>query len=228
MTLTPEEIVSYELKQTVRGYSVAQVDELLDRLADQVEAAQLEQARLTDRLHAAEARLEATQETESTLNRTLVTAQQAAERTVQEAREEADALLARAREEADRIEQDARAEAERVLAEAQQGATREAEEARRRRAALQERIDELEQRERRYRQHLRELLETQLTDLEQLEDVDASGPAAPGDTAAVAGPEEQNPPGGERHGLKVRVHDRGADDQDPESPLGSPTRPGEE
>lgn len=247
MDLTPEEIVSYDLKQSVRGYSVAQVDELLDLLADQVEAAQQEQERLTARLREAEARLEDTQETESTLKRTLVTAQQAAERSLQDAREEADALLARAREEADQIEQDARQEAERVLADARASATREAEEARRRRAALQERVDELVERERRHRRRLRELLERELADLEQLGPVDdesgaatdgledrseppmaTSAPPSSGDAddetpaSAPAGP-----PDHEGHGLTVRVHGR-AGGPDDDSPLESAPLPGEE
>lgn len=254
MTLTPEEIVSYDLKQSVRGYSVAQVDELLDRLADQVEAEQHERERLAARVREAETRLEATQETESTLKRTLVTAQQAAERSLEEAREEADALLARAREEAGRIEEDARLEAERVLADARARATREAEEARRRRAALQERVDELVERERRHRQRLRELLERELAELEQLEEVDgadevpgtASGedaagqwghdaiPSAPAESGTTG--HEDDPvsrPGGEdssgpgSHGLTVRVHDRPGD-RDDDSPLGSASLPGEE
>lgn len=237
MTLTPEEIVSYDLKQSVRGYSVAQVDELLDRLADQVEADQLEHQRLAEQLQEAQARLEATQETESTLKRTLVTAQQAAERSLQEARDEADEILARAREQATQIEADARDEAERVLADARASATREAEEARRRRAALEERIDELVERERRHRQRLRELLERELAELEQLDEAEADG-LAPEPVAASAAPDAHpDPPGGapgvgdpggaEAQGLTVRVHGRAGDRTD-DSPLGSASLPGEE
>jgi cell division initiation protein len=240
MDLTPEEIVSYDLKQSVRGYSVAQVDELLDRLADQVEAAQQEQARLSTRLREAEERLEATQETEATLKRTLITAQQAAERSLQEAEDEAAAMLDRAREEAGEVEQDARQEAERVLADARASASREAEEARRRRAALQERIDELVERERRHRAHLRELLEHQLAELERLGPLDDALGDDIGDTYAVveesAGRDEasqglaessdadRSP---EHPGLTVRVHDR-AGGSDDDSPLGSAHPPGEE
>ena len=252
MDLTPEEIVSYDLKQSVRGYSVAQVDELLDRLADQVEAAQQEQERLLVRLREAEARLEATQETESTLKRTLITAQQAAERSLQEAKDEAEAMLDRARQEAAEVEQDARQAAERVLADARASAAREAEEARRRRAALQERVDELVERERRHRAHLRELLERQLADLEQLGPIegDADGAGVDDDRLgadtmpderfswdeetsgvedvaqeSVEEPGADRPPEGQ--GLTVRVHDR-AGGPGGDSPLGSAHPPGEE
>ncbi len=250
MDLTPEEIVSYDLKQSVRGYSVAQVDELLDLLADQVEAAQQEQERLTARLRDAEARLAATQETESTLQRTLITAQQAAERSLQEAKDEAEAILGRARQEASEVEQDARQQAERVLADARASAAREAEEARRRRAALQERVDELVERERRHRAHLRELLERQLAELDQLGPIEDDlgnaigdefgarpGPGetfsadeeTAGDDEASQGPPED--PGANRplegQGLTVRVHDR-AGGSDEDSPLGSAHPPGEE
>ena len=251
MDLTPEEIVSYDLKQSVRGYSVAQVDELLDRLADQVEAGQQERERLLARLREAEARLEATQETESTLKRTLITAQQAAERSLQEAKDEAEAMLDRARQEAAEIEQDARQAAERVLADARASATREAEEARRRRAALQERVDELVERERRHRAHLRELLERQLADLEQLGPIEDDAGGAVGEdglgadtmpddrsswdeeTSALeeAAQESVEEPGAGRppqgQGLTVRVHDR-AGGPGGDSPLGSAHPPGEE
>jgi cell division initiation protein len=237
MDLTPEEIVTYDLKQSVRGYSVAQVDELLDRLADQVEAAQQEQERLATRLREMEERLEATQETESTLKRTLITAQQVAERSLQEAKDEAEAILDRARQEAGEVEQDARQEAERVLADARASASREAEEARRRRAALQERIDELVERERRHRAHLRELLEHQLAELDRLGPVEDDLVGDAGDTSSLSeesaerdapspGPAEADRPM-EGQGLTVRVHDRAGGPGD-DSPLGSEHPPGEE
>jgi cell division initiation protein len=245
MSLTPEEIVSYDLKQTVRGYSVAQVDELLDRLADQVEAAQHEQERLAGRVRETEASLEANQETESTLKRTLVTAQQAAERALQEAREEADALLAAAREEARTLREEARASAEQTLAEARESASREAEEARRRRAALQERIDDLLAREDRYRQQVRDVLVSQLEELDALPGVDralehgtpTSAPQADprpadehdepaGGNAPVAAQEsDQTSPQAPASGLTVRVHGRPGGDQDQRSPLGSASPP---
>lgn len=234
MGLSPEEIVSYELKQAVRGYSVPQVDELLDQLADQVEAEQLERERLTARLRDAEARLEASQETESTLQRTLVTAQQAAERSLQEAQREADELLERGREQACRIEDEAVEQRETLLNEVRELASRETEEARRRRAALQERVDDLLARERRHRTRLRELLERELDELDRLP---APGEDASDETGAETVPghrgEVDTPPTGtgagdveeqptEAHGLRVRVHQR-VDDQDSDSPLGSPS-----
>lgn len=237
MALTPEEIVSYDLKQAVRGYAISQVDDLLDQLADQVEAEQLERERLAAQLREAEHRLEASQETESMLKRTLVTAQEAAERSLQEARDEAEELLDRAREQARTLEEEAQRESARVLDEARGMATREAEEARSRRAALQERVDDLIERERAHRTRLRELLERQLRELEQLEasgdpgaDV-AAGEAAADDAvvddgfagfAHAAEPagehHEEHPP--ESHGLRVRAHEH-AGDPPSDSPLGS-------
>jgi DivIVA domain-containing protein len=209
MALTPEEIVGYDLKQSVRGYSVAQVDDLLDQLADQVEAAQQQQERLTARLREAEQRLEATQETESTLKRTLITAQQAAERSLQEAKDEAEAMLDRARQEAAEVEQDARQEAERVLADARASASREAEEARRRRAALQERVDELVERERRHRAHLRELLEHQLAELERMGPLEDDLASAVGDEETGRAPGSRTRVRRRRPRLSARRHRRG-------------------
>jgi DivIVA domain-containing protein len=55
--LSPDDIVGYEFRQQkVRGYDVEQVDDLLDRLADQVEATDRELDDLRARLRDAEAR----------------------------------------------------------------------------------------------------------------------------------------------------------------------------
>lgn len=233
MALTPEEIVSYDLKQSVRGYAISQVDDLLDQLADQVEAEQFERDRLVAQLREAEGRLEESQETESMLKRTLLTAQQAAERSLQEARDEAAELIEQAREQARTLEEEARLQSARVLDEAREMAAREVEETRRRRAALQERVDDLVERERRHRTRLRELLEGQLRDLDQLEAVaDSEEAGESGETDDdVAADEffsgsveadrtpEPSPP--EAHGLRVRVHGQPGDSPS-DSPLGSP------
>lgn len=213
MALTPEEIATYELKQTLRGYSVTQVDELLDQLADQVEAAEQERERLVAELREAEAHAEQSQEAESTLTRTLVTAQQAAERSVEEARREAEAIVERAREEAVEIEAQAREEAERRLAEARDEAAREIEEARRHRAALEERLDELVERERAYRARLRDVLTSELEELDRLAPV---GPDEEGTSSS-----EEQEEGSERDARR-RGHDPGQP-----SPLGSAALPHE-
>lgn len=54
--LSPDDVVNYPLKQAVRGYSVSQVDELLDRVADELERLHLELVDTRRRLQEAEAR----------------------------------------------------------------------------------------------------------------------------------------------------------------------------
>jgi DivIVA domain-containing protein len=116
--LNPESIVSYRFKQAIRGYAVDEVDALLDRLADQVERHLAELDAMRERLTAAEAAAETTRETEATLQRTLVVAQQAADRTIADAETQAAAERAAATEDAERLRSEAEGEAERVRREA--------------------------------------------------------------------------------------------------------------
>jgi DivIVA domain-containing protein len=142
VALTAEQIRSHGFRQTLRGYAVGEVDELVDRLADQTERTDRELDELRQRLRATEARLAEALETEGTLKRTLLIAQQAAERTLDEARAEAAALRteaerevtdqlaageqqrAAADEDAARIRADAQAEADRIRIDAQADADR--------------------------------------------------------------------------------------------------------
>lgn len=131
MGLTAEQIRSHGFRQGLRGYAVGEVDELVDRLADQAERADRDLAELRQRLRSTEARLAEALETEGTLKRTLLIAQQAAERTLDEARNDAAALRAEAEREvtdqltaADERRATADEEAARVTDEAQEAATR--------------------------------------------------------------------------------------------------------
>lgn len=107
LVLGPDEIVNYPLRKATRGYSVGEVDDLLDQLAVQTQD-------LLERLHEVEDErdrlrdeLSEASEAESVLKRTLVTAQRAAEASVAEAREEAEQLRARARERVEEVIQEA-------------------------------------------------------------------------------------------------------------------------
>lgn len=170
MPLTPDEIVNYQLKQAVRGYSVKQVDELLDEVADEIERLNAALAEAQLRARDAESRAEEFTETESTLKRTLVTAQRAAEETLAEAEQRAEEML-----------EEARLESERLLADAENTAA----ETRRTRDAelvdIERRIDDLRQRERAHREELRRAVESQLAELERLDalavEAEAAAPA---------------------------------------------------
>jgi cell division initiation protein len=218
MALTPEEIVGYDLKQSVRGYSVAQVDDLLDQLADQVEAADARIEELTQRLRRADERLREASETEAALKRTLVTAQQTAERTVADAQHEADRIMAEAQREAEQVREAAVEEHERLRAETRERLAAEVEEARLQRAAIEERIDALGARERQLRERLRRELQQQLAQLEATElTAEQSDPVMRGERGPHHPPRESETPSG----LTVRVHGTGAEGSP--APLGSAT-----
>jgi DivIVA domain-containing protein len=188
VSLSPDDIVNYEFRQQkVRGYDVEQVDDLLDRLADQVERTDREVDDLRRRLRESEARLAAALETESTLKRTLVTAQDAAERALAEAREQADELRETAERAIDEQLARAREEARTLVADAQREAGTELETARQQRAAVEARIEALRALEQRHRTSLERYLRAQLDQLEQLA-ADADAPSnAPAPDAVSTG-----------------------------------------
>jgi DivIVA domain-containing protein len=183
VTLSPDDIVGYEFRQQkVRGYDVDEVDDLLDRLADQVERTDQELADLRRRLREAEARLGSALETESTLKRTLVTAQEAAERALADAREQADEL----RETAERAIDDqlarAREEATTLVTRAQHQARAELEQARSQRIAVEGRLAALRALEDRHRRSLERHLRAQLDQLTAMDtdpDLPSHAPVPP-------------------------------------------------
>ena len=124
MELSPDDIVGYRFKQSLRGYSIEEVDELLDRLADQVERMAAELAVARQKAQEAEAQTAAIRETEATLQRTLVVAQQAAERNLADAAAQAEATLATASADAERLRREAEEDIARRRSEAEAGAAR--------------------------------------------------------------------------------------------------------
>jgi cell division initiation protein len=205
MSLSPDDIVGYEFRQQkVRGYDVSQVDDLLDRLADQVERTDRELDDLRRRLRESEARLASALETETTLKRTLVTAQDAAERALTEAREQADELRETAERAIDEQLARAREEARTLVTDAQREARSELETARQQRAAIERRLASLRELEQRHRSSLERHLRAQLDQLDQLardEDApsnspapDASSPRRPPSAPAEHGPAASEAP----------------------------------
>ena len=183
MALNPDDIVSYEFKQALRGYAISEVDDLLDRLADQVERDERDRDELRQRLRDTEARLASALETESMLKRTLITAQQAADRSMADAREQADELrVASEREVMEQLRQ-ANAEADRIVAEAHQTAQAELDGARRELADLSARLVELRQLNEQHRSHMRHYLSDQLATLDELAPIP---PTSVGTGATVA------------------------------------------
>jgi cell division initiation protein len=173
VALSPEDIVNHEFRQALRGYAIPEVDDLLDRVADQLERAQADIDDLRLRLQQAEARLGAALETEATLKRTFVTAQQAAEQALDGAREQAEELRRVAEREVLEQLRRAQAEAERLVTEARSSAEEELRQAREQRAAMVAEVAALAELERRQRATLRQQLQGYLAAL------DGSGTASP-------------------------------------------------
>jgi cell division initiation protein len=169
VALSPEDIVNHEFKQALRGYAVQEVDDLLDRLADQLERAERDIADLRQRLGDADARLAEALATESSLKRTLITAQDAAQRTMDDAQAHADTLRSDADREANERLEDALARSASMLEEAESEADTIRSSYRGEQEAAASRVAELAAIEDRYRTQLRRLLERQLAELEVLE-----------------------------------------------------------
>ena len=178
MRLTPDDIVNYPLKQSVRGYNVAQVDALLDQIADQLHEMATELEETHRRLDRAQGRLAEAAETEATLKRTLIAAQRAAEQSVGQARTRATELRGAAEREAETLLEEARLEAEELRVAALKAARAEEKEIRERRRELRQQVEALRVFERDYRARLRELLDEQLHRLD--ETVATGQPSLPG------------------------------------------------
>ncbi len=160
--MTPDEIVNHPLKTGVRGYNIGQVDELLDLVADEVEHLQGEVATLRQAVAAAELRVNEASETETTLKRTLITAQRAAEQSIEEARERAASILDEARRDAADVVHDAEMQSEQHRVTAAQAARTDEIQLRDRRRDLERHIEALRVFEQEYRARLRRHIESQL------------------------------------------------------------------
>lgn len=167
MSRTADEIRDVDLRQSVRGYNIDQVDDLLDEIADDLERVTAERDALQRRLATVEEELAEARELEQTLKRTLVHAQRAAEQTVDDARTQADELLAAARRDAAEERDEARREADRLRVEATESARADVDELHRRKAALEDEIESLRRFEQDYRTHLGGSIRSLLARLEE-------------------------------------------------------------
>lgn len=173
MALSPEDIVNHEFKQRLRGYAVQEVDDLLDRLADQLERAEHDIADLRQRVIEADARLTQALATESSLKRTLITAQDAAQRTIDAAETHAETVRAETERKVTERLDEAIARSTAMVQEAESEASTTRASHRAEREATATRVAQLAAIEERYRTQVRALLEYQLGEIERLE---ATGP----------------------------------------------------
>lgn len=121
MEITPRELRDVEIREAFRGYSRDEVNELLERAAATLDAADERVRQMSERLNTAQSETGHTRETEDILHRTLLLAQRAADEAVNEA-------AAKARQMVD----DAEIQSRRLIADAEADARRRGESERRR------------------------------------------------------------------------------------------------
>lgn len=114
MPLTPLDIQNKEFKRGFRGYSEEQVDEFLDELTRDYEAALGECKGLRQELTKAQDELERFRSIKDTLNNTLVTAQQNADEVRASARKEAELIVKEAQMRATQLIDEAQGEVGRI------------------------------------------------------------------------------------------------------------------
>ncbi|MBC2580643.1 DivIVA domain-containing protein [Clostridium sp. DJ247] len=103
MRITAMEITSKEFKKAIRGYNADEVDEFLDRIAENYEALYKENSSLKEKLSNIEERMNHYNKMESTIQNTLLLAQNASEQARENAKKESELILKNANEAAQRI-----------------------------------------------------------------------------------------------------------------------------
>jgi len=113
MEITPRELRDVEIRESFRGYSRDEVNELLERAAATIDAANERMQQLSERLSAVQSETGHTRETEDILHRTLLLAQRAADEAVGEATAKSRQMLDDAEMQSRRLIADAEADARR-------------------------------------------------------------------------------------------------------------------
>lgn len=103
MKITAMEITNKEFKKTIRGYSPDEVDEFLDKIAEDYENLYKENSTLKEKLSNIEDKIEHYNKMESTIQNTLLLAQNAAEQARENAKKESDLIVKNANDTAQRI-----------------------------------------------------------------------------------------------------------------------------
>ncbi|HEY5171939.1 MAG TPA: DivIVA domain-containing protein, partial [Acidimicrobiia bacterium] len=113
MEITARELRDIEIHSEIRGYSRDEVNDLLERAAASIDAANQRVTQLQERLTSAQGESGRTHETEDILHRTLLLAQRAADEAVAEATAKSRQMLDEAEMSSRRLVADAEAEARR-------------------------------------------------------------------------------------------------------------------
>lgn len=103
MKLTPMDINNKEFKKGLRGYNSDEVDEFLDEVVDNYEELYKENANLKEKLANLNEKVEHYSKIESTIQNTLLLAQNAAEQAKNSAKKEAEFMIKNANETAQKV-----------------------------------------------------------------------------------------------------------------------------
>jgi len=103
MKITAMDISNKEFKKVIRGYSSDEVDEFLDKIAEDYEVLYKENSSLKEKTYALNERLEHFSKMEETIHNTLVLAQNSAEQAKLSAQKEAELILRGANESSKQI-----------------------------------------------------------------------------------------------------------------------------
>ncbi|MBW6410919.1 DivIVA domain-containing protein [Clostridium weizhouense] len=103
MKLTPMDITNKEFKKGIRGYNIEEVDEFLEEIVNNYEELYKENSNLKEKLTNINEKVEHYSKIESTIQNTLVLAQNAAEQAKSSAQKEAELILKNANETAQKV-----------------------------------------------------------------------------------------------------------------------------
>ncbi|MCY6370345.1 DivIVA domain-containing protein [Clostridium ganghwense] len=103
MIITSMDINNKEFKKSLRGYDCDEVDEFLDKIAEDYETLYKENSGLKEKLELSEERIKHYSKIESTIQNTLLLAQNAAEQARESAQSEADLIIKKANDSAQKI-----------------------------------------------------------------------------------------------------------------------------
>jgi cell division initiation protein len=117
MSLTPIDIQNKEFNRSIRGFSPAEVDEFLDRVAKEMENLIKENMTCREQLSHVKDKLNHYHKLEETLHNAIIVAQETAEEVKRNAAKEAELIRREADRDAARIMDEARYKASRILAE---------------------------------------------------------------------------------------------------------------
>jgi cell division septum initiation protein DivIVA len=185
MEISSRELRDMEIKAAVRGYDRDDVNDILERAADTIDAANERVQQMTERLATAQTEAGRTRETEDVLHRTLLLAQRAADEAVAEATAKARQMLDDADLQARRLVADSEAEARRKGESERRRLEEEIIELASRRDALLADVEALTRFEAEYRERMVRALEA---DLFALRSRPTTAPGARPETAEVEVP----------------------------------------